>query len=396
MPRGTRSWVARVLAGIGVLALIYLVFCLATGRRITRADDLDRDLERVPPRRGSFEAEIAEKPRDLIVVIADGIGFAHLATGRTALHGIGGATAWDGFEKVGWHRPHPIDGLLIDSAAAGTALATGVTTRNGFVGTDPEGEARETLLERATGLGYRTGVVTDSYVWDATAAAFLVHVVDRDLAADILEQLADSDVDVLFGELEDVGEGEVPGWTESEATLRRRFELLGPDPVSEKELVAAAPGRPLAAIFEEDQITGLDSRPNLPTLASAALSRLSATGDPFVLILETEEPDSASHRRDLRRLLEGLRAVEAVLRLAFDYRARHPETTIVFTGDHETGALAVSAADHNRSLRALWGSYAHTASPVPVMAVGPGAELFAGSFTTAEVGARLMALLRAP
>lgn len=89
-------------------------------------------------------------------------------------------------------------------------------------------------------FGYSTSIVTDSLIWDATPAAFATHAANRSQAAQILGQLADSDLDVLFGELVDVGEGDVPGWDATLELLSSRFELLGAD-------LATAKGTPIAA-----------------------------------------------------------------------------------------------------------------------------------------------------
>ena len=70
-----------------------------------------------------------------------------------------------------------------------------------------------TLFESAAALGYWTGIVTDSYVWDATPAAFFAHVGVRgdENVGEILRQMAGSRLELFAGELEDAGEGAVPG-----------------------------------------------------------------------------------------------------------------------------------------------------------------------------------------
>ena len=58
--------------------------------------------------------------------------------------------------------------------------------------------------------------------------------------------------------------------------------------------------------------------------------------------MESEEPDSASHDQDAKRLVSGLRAIEATLDLLLNFAEEDGETLVVFTADHETGALAVT------------------------------------------------------
>lgn len=332
-----------------------------------------------------------ERPDNIIIFVADGLGFAHLSAAQAVNVGIRASAAWNRFEAYGWHHPHPVQGLIIDSAASATALATGRETRYGAVGVDAGGRPLESLFARAGERGHRLGVVTDSYIWDATPAAFLTHSSSRDDAASILEQLADSDLEVLFGELEDVGEGEVPAWDSTVELLQKRFVLL------DERLVGppgSRPPTPVAAIFAEDAIGNLDSTPSLPDMVTEALRRLNSDDRPFLLLVECEEPDSAAHDNDFDRLLKGMKAMEAALSVVLDFAESDPRTLVLFTSDHETGGLALSISDRtNRNLKALWATRDHTGTVVPVMALGPGAEHFAGIHSTAQLGQLLASLL---
>lgn len=110
-----------------------------------------------------------------------------------------------------------------------------------------------------------------------------------------------------------------------------------------------------------------------------------------------EEPDSAAHENDFVRLLRGLEALEATLELVLGFASEGGETLVVFTSDHESGGLALSIASrHNMRLEAIWASRDHTGSVVPVLAVGPGAEAFAGSHAGWEIGRLLGGTLRRP
>lgn len=394
-----RLWV-RLLGILAIAMGLYLLLPLF-GFHVTRMARSPVRLEGGELERSRAAAtslvEPSTRPENLIIFVADGLGFAHLSAARTALHGMGGGAVWDRFTTTGWHRPHSATGFLVDSAASATALATGQPTHYGRVGVDTEARPLLNLFERASRVGYRTGIVTDSYVWDATPAAFATHVGSRDDAAAILSQLADSPLEILVGELEDLGEGEVPEWEPTIEVLEERFRVFGPGPRSTEEFIQqGARGEPVAAIFEEDQITDLRSTPTLPQLLQVALERLASDERPFLLLVESEEADSASHRADFDRLLRGLEAIEEAVGLVLDFADRNGETLVVFTSDHETGGLALSVGDSsNSSLRALWPTSDHTGVVVPLLAAGPGSEHFGGSRATWEVG-RLLAGMVVP
>jgi len=86
----------------------------------------------------------ATRPVDVIIFIADGLGFAHLSAARASLHGMGGSAVWDRFTTTGWHQPHAATGFLVESAASATALATGEPTHLDHVGVDSRAVGRLT------------------------------------------------------------------------------------------------------------------------------------------------------------------------------------------------------------------------------------------------------------
>jgi alkaline phosphatase len=64
---------------------------------------------------------------------------------------------------VGNTLTHSSNNLVTDSAAAGTALATGFKTENGRIGTLPDDRSVGTILEAAKLRGYKTALVVTSY-----------------------------------------------------------------------------------------------------------------------------------------------------------------------------------------------------------------------------------------
>lgn len=389
-----RRWIGSLLKVLAGVALVWAAFQVL-GLQVVRVSRLPTRLDQatVPLQQGEgtpFASEPqTDPPRNVILFIADGVGFAHLSAARAVLHGINGPAIWDRFTATGWQRTHPIRGLLNDSAGAATAMATGHPTYPGAIAVDSSGEPLETLFERAAELGYRTGIVTDSYIWDATPAAFVTHGTLRNNAnaGSVLRQLGESSLEILVGELEDVGEGSVPEWQASVEMISSRFEVLGPEFSVEILRTLEMSQTPTAAVFEEDQVGGLNSKPALPALVSAAVRRLSSKDQPFLLLVESEEPDSASHEGDLERLLRGMEAIEAAVEILLEFAVEDGETLLVFTSDHETGGLALSiVGGKNSELRSIWATTDHTGSVVPVLAFGPGSDAFDGIHANWEIG----------
>ena len=101
---------------------------------------------------------------------------------------------------VGMIRTRSSNNPVTDSAAAGTAYATGQKTYNGMLSISPQGEILGTLLESAQLKGLMTGLVVTNRISDATPAAFYAHSDNRRLENNIIDQLlAQGMIDVVFG-----------------------------------------------------------------------------------------------------------------------------------------------------------------------------------------------------
>ncbi|MBT8300477.1 MAG: alkaline phosphatase, partial [Maribacter sp.] len=205
----------------------------------------------------------AAKPKNIVLFIADGMGFSHLSLAMHANQSKNEPSVWNEFEIKGWHDARSYYGPLTDSEASATAIATGTATNFGHIGIDKDGKALKSLFEMASDLQYTTGIVTDSYIWDGTPAAFVAHTRNEDDARDILTQIAESKLNLIFGELEDLGEDDVPEKDETLEILSRRFQLLNRSleiPIGDNL------SKPIAAIFNEDEVQDVSSTPNLTQL----------------------------------------------------------------------------------------------------------------------------------
>ena len=81
--------------------------------------------------------------------------------------------------SLAWKNYSYVKYCFTDSAAAATALATGLKTESGSIGVDINDKILENVVEIAEQNGKSTGIVTTKAVVDATPAAFCVHDVSR-------------------------------------------------------------------------------------------------------------------------------------------------------------------------------------------------------------------------
>lgn len=329
-------------------------------------------------------AAAQQKPVRLVLIVGDGTGLTHWSAARLSADS---PLAVDRLPVIGLMDTRCICSRTTDSGAAATAFATGRRTRYRMVGTGPDSTPLTSVLEVAEARGLATGLVTTSYITDATPAAFGADRVTRYDREGIATDYAAKDIEVLLGG------GRY--WFTHRADGRDLLAELKPryatatTPAEFEAAVAAGPAR-LLGLFADSTIFPHNARrPTLPRMASVALSILDRDPDGFFLLLESEDTDELGHQnRPLPELVAGMRELDATIAVALEYQRRRPETLVVVLGDHETGGLALQVA--RDTLTATYASTDHTAEPTPIFAGGPGAERFGRWLGNDEVGRLLL------
>ena len=103
--------------------------------------------------------------KNLILMIGDGMGLTQITAG---IYENENFLNIQRFPITGLMKTHSYDNLVTDSAAAGTAMATGVKTYNNGIGVDKDGIPVKTILEEAEEKNMLTGIVVTSALVNAT------------------------------------------------------------------------------------------------------------------------------------------------------------------------------------------------------------------------------------
>ncbi len=143
-----------------------------------------------------FTDSKAERPRNIILMIGDGMGVAHVYAGLTA---NGGHLNLESCQYVGFQKTHSASSYITDSGASGTAMATGKKTFNGAIAVDTSGNSVKTILEMAEDEGLSTGLVATSTITHATPASFVAHNPDRGKYEEIAQDFIGAGIEVIIG-----------------------------------------------------------------------------------------------------------------------------------------------------------------------------------------------------
>jgi alkaline phosphatase len=143
------------------------------------------------------------------------------------------------------------------------------------------------------------------------------------------------------------------------------------------------------------------------------------TEKPFFFMCEGGKIDWTAHgNRTMPMVMDVLEFDEAIAKAYEFYKSNPEETLIVVTADHETGGLTLGCGEstinweklekqwldegkkntlsdeENRKLNQEcsigWTTGSHTGGPVPVFAVGKGAEKFAGRMDNTEFKVKIL------
>ena len=346
---------------------------------------------------GILFAQTKGVPRNIIIMIGDGMGVSQVTAGRT----LKGALALDKFKTLGLLLTHAAGkDYITDSAAGATALATGVKTYNGAIGVDPDTAAVENVLERAKKRGKKTGVVVACSITHATPACFVAHVPLRRMELEIAEQISQGSTDVFLGG----GWGwflpeSLGGRRKDRRNLIEDMEKRGYAYVANEAqfctLNPNVPGKVLG-LFAENQVDSAQARkPSLREMTALALKSLSRSDSGFVLMVEGSQIDWASHDHNSDQIMVEMADFDDTIDEVVDFAKRDKRTLVIVTADHETGGYSlVGGSLESGTVTGKFTTGGHTAAMVPLFALGPGSARFAGIQQNSHVGALLLELLK--
>ena len=335
----------------------------------------------------SVQEPKGKKVKNIIFMIGDGMGLEQISAAWVC---NGGALNLDNFTKVGIQRTYSANKLVTDSAAAGSALATGQKTNNGMIAMNPDTVAVKSLAEEAMEKGKRAGAAVTCRVTDATPAVFFSHAPSRKLMDDIAVQMTNSGLYFLSG-------GGTKYWSgrEDGLDLVGQAEAMGYTYVETKEEMMAVEEGPIIALMDEYELQpALDRGDILPSAVQKALQVLDNKKG-FFLMIEGSMIDDGGHDNKAGKTMEEIFDFDRTLGLVLEWAEKDGETLVIVTADHATGGMTLLGGSiDEKKIRVNYSTTGHNGVALPVFAWGPHAEDFVGIYENAELSDKIRALIR--
>ncbi|PRB07578.1 alkaline phosphatase [Microbacterium sp. MYb64] len=393
------------------------------------------------------DAIVAGPAKNVILLIGDGMGDSEITVARDYQYGAGGRLPGiDALPLTGSYTTYSLnkDGsadYVPDSAATGSAWATGTKTYDGAISVDIAGKGHDTLLELAKANGRKTGNVSTAELQDATPAVQAAHVAGRkcygpdsakQCGADLLEnggkgsiseQILDTRADVTLGGGSESFEqtakaGAWPGATLFQQAATRGYQVArtaadlaaistadqagpvlgtfsaGNFPTRFAETTATVGGADAPPVTCTESADRLDSSLSLASLTQKSIDLLK--GDKgFFLQVEGASIDKQDHAANACGQIGETIDLDEAVQVALDFAKADGNTLVIVTADHAHTSQIVDSTPPTSLSIALkttegstmkvsygtagaGGSQQHTGSQVRIAGYGPGAANVVG------------------
>lgn len=374
------------------------------------------------------------KAKYIFLFIGDGMGTSHVAVAESYLSykagKLGGEQlSFTKFPYLANCTTHSANRMITCSSAAATAIACGIKTNNESIGVDTEGNPVSNIAEELHEMGYKVGIMTTVPVNHATPSGFYAHNSSRYGYYDISCTIPETGFEFFGGS----GFYNYRGSEGDKEPVDAYIESKGYEVCyGTEEFKAAADTAEHIVFIQEsgretdpdnyvsDGIEDVDVR-----LAEMLGMSLEFLGDekPFFIMCEGGNIDWSAHSNKTMAVVDDILEFDEAIAKAVEFYNEHPdETLIIVTADHETGGVSIGEGkewrtelvdwklleDHwiasgeknvlsyeenmemNRKALIGWTSCHHTGGPVPVYAIGKGAEKFSGRMDNAEIKGKIL------
>jgi len=284
-----------------------------------------------------FQNWVVQKPFGIILFVGEGLTAQRTAATRVYIGGADNPLAMDGLEFSARLRNHSADFAVPDSAAAASALATGIRVKNGTIAIAESGAPLQTILEIAHQEGRATGIVTDGALTNPTVAAFYAHASTakppQQFATTMIEQSA---VDIALG-------GGAADFDKAKVDHARVRVIRN---LPELEQISGWQQPRLLGLFAAndlpftDEVAARTDQPSLADMVRRAIELLQVNRHGYVLVVNAHLMASAAWQNLGERTLRETAELDRAVQISREYAGRN--SAIIVCGDAAIGGMNVN------------------------------------------------------
>jgi len=320
-----------------------------------------------------------EKVKNVILLIGDGMGLAHLYAGYTA--NMGTLSIFN-MLNIGFSKTSSADSYVTDSGAGGTAFAIGEKTNNRSIGVDAKGKTFENIPELLIRKDIKSAVISVGDITDATPAVFYAHQPERNWSEKIAADFMHSSVDILMGGNPKAFSGRSDGRNLLNELKEKNFQII----TDFNDIDKLNKGK--AVVLDDKAVCSkIDGRKDFLTKSiNKSFELLSDCPNGFFMMAEGAQIDYGGHRNDMQYVVRELLDFDLAVSAALKFADRNNETLVIVTADHETGGITLLDGNYTKGeIDGQFSSTDHTGIMVPVFAYGPHSEDFRGVYENTEI-----------
>lgn len=330
------------------------------------------------------------KVKNVIFMIGDGMGLSQAYAAQTSK---GEKLAIFQLPYTGLVSTYSANNYITDSAAAGTALSSGIKTNNGIIGITPDSlHHTVSVMEMAKKNGLGTGIGVTCSVTHATPAAYYAHQINRGMYEEIASDFLVSDIDVCIGGGRKYFESRKDGQNLSDRLRKKDYDVV----YNIDDAKKSQKPKIIGLYADEEPTTISEGRGNiLPEATDFIINKLNEISKKgFFVMIEGSQIDWGGHANDEQYIVNEMLDFDEAVKRAIDFAKKDGNTLVIVTADHETGGMTlVGGSWEKEEVVSEFSTKNHSATPVPVYAFGPGAENFTGYFDNTEFKGKIINIL---
>ncbi|MDO9634567.1 MAG: alkaline phosphatase [Paludibacter sp.] len=329
-----------------------------------------------------------ENPKNVIFLIGDGMGMGHIyAAMVTNNNNLELARC----KHIGFSKTYCSDRFTTDSGAGGTALATGVKTKYGMIGMNPDSIPVESILQQADRNGLATGIVVSCDITYVTPATFIAHQIHRSMYEEVAADFLKTDIDVFIGGGRKHFDNRKDGRNLIDELKANGYQIA----LNMDEVKSVKSGKLAGLIYTKHPPKMPERGDMLPDATMTAINILENNKKGFFLMVEGSQIDWGGHANDIDMIINEMLDFDKTIGKVLDYAEKDGNTLVIITSDHETGGLTLPNGNiAKREVKASFSTKSHTGVPVPIFSYGPGAEEFTGFMENTDFKNKIAKLLK--